>query len=433
MSRPDADAVRRAAWATAEAIAAAAEPAGDGRTWQAEILVGVDGDDPLIGHGDVGPTLYDGTAGIALALAAAAVTVPDSAVGDRLARTARGAVATALAGGWAQLEDDRLGLFDGATGIALAAATTGRVLGEAALADDGRRLADAVALRTAGIAELDLLSGLAGTALGLLAVAGVTGGAPPLEACSAAARRLVDRAETQVWGTAWPPAQDEARAIATVAPPLLGLAHGTAGIALVLAEIAALTGDPPARATALAACEYERAWYDADRVAWPDLREHDPSTEPAGWMSAWCHGAIGIGLCRLRMTALSDDPLLPLEAAAALQSARDLVVSAGTALRDGTPQDCSSCHGLSGTIELLLAAHRAFGLPDHLHAAGRVATLLLEQRAHHGSWPCGLPRAGEIPTLMTGTSGIVLSLLAATGASPIPTPLLPGPYSMPRS
>jgi lantibiotic modifying enzyme len=428
VSRPDADAVRRAAWAAAEGIAAAAEPTSEGCTWQAEILVGVDGDDPLIGHGDVGPTLYDGTAGIALALAAAAVTVPDPAVGDRLARTARGAVATALAGGWVQLEDDRLGLFDGATGIALAAATTGRLLGEAGLADDGRRLAGAVALRTGGIAELDLLGGLAGTALGLLAVAGVTGGPPPLEVCSAAARRLVDRAEPQVWGTAWPPAADE-----TVAPPLLGLAHGTAGIALALAEIAALTGDPPARATALAACEHERAWYDADRVAWPDLREHDPSAEPAGWMSAWCHGAIGIGLCRLRMTALSDDPLLPLEASAALQSARDRVVSAGTALRDGTPQDCSPCHGLSGTVELLLAAHRAFGLPDHLLAAGRVATLLLEQRAHHGSWPCGLPGAGEIPTLMTGTSGIVLSLLAATGASPIPTPLLPGPYSMPRS
>lgn len=433
MSRPDAEAVRRAAWATAEAIAAAAEPTGDGCTWWAEIVVGVDGDDPLIGHGDVGPSLYDGTAGIALALAAAAVTVPDPAVGDRLARAARGAVATALAGGWAQLEGDRLGLFEGATGAALAAATTGRLLGEAALADDGRRLAGAVALRTGGIAELDLVGGLAGTVLGLLAVAGVTGGPPPLEVCSAAARRLVDGAETQVWGAAWPPAAEEAGATATVASPLLGFAHGTAGIALALAEIAALSGDPLARATALAACEYERGWYDAERVAWPDLREHDPAAEPAGWMSAWCHGAIGIGLCRLRMTALTDDPLMPLEASAALQSARDLVVAAGTALREGTPSDCSPCHGLSGTIELLLAAHRAFGLPDHLHAAERVATLLLEQRDSHGSWPCGLPRAGEIPTLMTGTSGIVLSLLAATGASPIPTPLLPGPYSMPRS
>lgn len=433
MSRHDADAVRRAAWATAEAIAAAAEPTSGGCTWHAEILVGVDGDDPLIGHGDVGPTLYDGTAGIALALAAAAVTVPDPAVGDRLARAARGAVTTALAGGWAQVEDDCLGLFEGATGVALTAVTTGRLLGEAALADDGQRLADAVALRTGGIAELDLVSGLAGTVLGLLAVAGVTGGPPPLEVCSAAARRLIDLAETQVWGTAWPPAEGEARVATTVAPPLLGLAHGTAGIALALAEIAALTDDPLARATALAACDYERAWYDAELVAWPDLREHDPSTEPARWMWAWCHGAIGIGLCRLRMIALTDDPLMPLEASAALQSARDLVVSAGTALRDGTPQDCSPCHGLSGTIELLLAAHRAFGLPDHLRAAERVASLLLEQRANHDSWPCGLPRAGEIPTLMTGTSGIVLSLLAATGVAPIPTPLLPGPYSMPRS
>ena len=50
-----------------------------------------------------------------------------------------------------------------------------------------------------------------------------------------------------------------------------------------------------------------------------------------------------------------------------------------------------------------------------------------------GLWPCGLPNAGEIPALMTGTAGISLTLLAAgTGQPPIPTPLLPGPYSIPR-
>jgi lantibiotic modifying enzyme len=198
-------------------------------------------------------------------------------------------------------------------------------------------------------------------------------------------------------------------------------------VALALAEIGASTGDAALTRAAAGGLDYERGWFDPHRPGWPDLRDAGPGAEPSGWMSAWCHGAIGIGLCRLRVAGLTGDRLALAEASAALQAARDLAVGAGTALRDGHPSDVTACHGLASVAELMLVAATALGVADHARAGGRVAALMIEQREAAGSWPCGLPGAGEIPGLLTGTAGIVLTLLRAAGATALPTPLLPGP------
>src|SRR4051812_1197913 len=290
-------------------LAGAAVPAPDGLTWEAEIVVGISGDRPVLGRGDVGATLYDGTAGIALALAAAAVVE----TGEREAFSeaagsdaARGAALHALAGGRELLEDGRLGLFDGATCVALAAVTAGRLLGDAGLIERGAALADAVAPRAAAAADdassrpaLDLISGLAGVALGLQSIGAELGqtAAPSLQSI---ARRLRAEAVAQTWGSAWPSADG-----GDAAPPLLGLGHGAAGIALALAEIGAASADADAERASADGFEYERGWFDAVRGAWPDLRVGVDGDGHSGWMTAWCHGALGIGLSRLRLASLT--------------------------------------------------------------------------------------------------------------------------------
>ena len=144
-------------------------------------------------------------------------------------------------------------------------------------------------------------------------------------------------------------------------------------------------------------------------------------------MSAWCHGAIGIGLSRAAMLGLGApaDPRLRLELSAALQAVRDRVIQAGTALHTGVRTDCTPCHGLAGPVELLLAAENVFGLPEHGRAARQVAALIVEQGAG-GSWPCGIVGAGEMRGLMTGRAGVALTLLRAEGFRGIASPLLPG-------
>jgi lantibiotic modifying enzyme len=428
---PTDDALLEAALEVARGLASSAEPSGVGLTWHAEIVAGIDEDAPVIGHGDVGASLYDGTSGIALSLAGCAtVAAPPEAT--RFAEAARGAARHALSTAQDLLDADRLGLFNGATGIALGVVTAGRSLGDSGLVDGGAALADAVAARLVRAAsvptngtepELDLIGGLAGTLLGLQSIARTLGEAQPTALLDVGGQRLVAAAVPQTWGAAWP-------GQAPVGPglPLAGLGHGAAGIALALGEIAAQTQDTDASRACAQGLEYERGWFDPDRVAWPDLRAVDADGEPAGWMAAWCHGAVGIGLSRLRLARLSGEALALVESSAALQAARDLVVGAGTALRAGQPSDCTACHGLAGVVELLLVAGRALGAAEHASAARRVARLLLEQRnAADGSWPCGLPGAGEIPGLMTGTAGIALTLLRAARATDVPTPLLPGP------
>ena len=117
----------------------------------------------------MGVSLYDGTAGIAIALAACASVAPPPDA-ERLAETARSALYNALAEADELLASGRLGLFDGATGIAWAAAITARTLGDAALRDRASALALAVVDRAgagANGAGPDLIAGLAGTLLGL--------------------------------------------------------------------------------------------------------------------------------------------------------------------------------------------------------------------------------------------------------------------------
>jgi lantibiotic biosynthesis protein len=402
----------------------------DGLTWTAEIAVGMGETLPILGHGDVGPVLYDGVAGIGLALAAAAAAtrVDDGQDEYRFAAGARGALRTALVASGRLLEDGRFGLFDGTAGIALAAVTGGRLIHDDHLVRDGVSLARSTAQGltdlvddNASLPELDVIGGIAGAALGLLATAAMTGDAALASSGDAVAATLTAAAVPQTWGAAWMTGAAQADG-----PPLLGLGHGAAGIALSIAELSA--GRSGATAAAwLAGAEYERGWFDAERVAWPDLRHAGPDGEPSGWMAAWCHGAIGIGISRVRLATLTSDPLAVVEASAALQAARDNAVAAGTELRHGRPTDCSPCHGLAGVAELLLIASRGLAVDDHARAARRIADLMLEEHELGSVWPCGLPGAGQVPGLMTGTAGIALTLLRVSGAVTVASPLLPGP------
>jgi lantibiotic biosynthesis protein len=399
-------------------LCGSAHPAEGGCSWTAPVVLGIDGERAVVGLGEIGPSLYDGSAGVAWALAACARASPE----DRFADRSRAAIGHALTAADTLVDDDRLGLFDGAAGVAWAAAVVGQALGDEAIRQRGRVLVQRIHDRLDAAPdrdETDLIGGTAGILLGLAACAACASTAPPTAAnLSGHACAVAAAAQPQTWGAAW-----RTGASAADGPPLLGMGHGAAGIVLALAE----TGVEEVRQACVAALEYERSWFDPALPAWPDLRNFRPGTDTPSAMTAWCHGAIGIGLSRVRLTALSPDPHLYAEATAALQAARNLTVDAGTALRGGIFKDCTPCHGLAGVAELMLVSARGFEEDSHRHAARRVAGLMIEQHAAKGEWPCGLPGAGEVPAMMTGTAGIALTLLRAAGTSNLPTPLLPGP------
>lgn len=454
----------------AEQIAAEA----DGRppVWTGPDIVG-DEQSWRIADGPVDDGLYSGAAGIALSLAAAVGSGATSPVGE----VAVAAATQALAGGRDLLADAQTDLASGSSGVAYGAAWVGRLLGRPDLEEEARTLASATLARLrSGADRADLLTGAAGALVAALAIARDD---PSVVAAAVdVADWIASRGRPQPWGAAWESAE-------SVGPALLGLSHGTSGIAVALAEAASLPGGGHLWAAVEQALEYERSWFEPVLPGWPDLRSVGPteigrqtmdvagvdravnltggagSAEGIGvaaptYPTAWCHGAIGIGLARLRLLTATDaqqrlpggSHLLLAEATAAIEAARQRLRLARARLRDGEVEDCCLCHGLAGAVDLLLGAAGLSGGEDHLRAARRSADILVAQHAAARAWPCGLPRPAasatsppwpapepapepppgpgpEPPGLFLGRAGILLTLLRSDRPDAVPAVSLP--------
>jgi lantibiotic modifying enzyme len=394
-----------AALSTGRALAAAAEPAPDGLTWVGDEIVGRDGQETRILRQDVGPGLYGGAAGIGWFLAHLAKSAQDTA----LAATAASALGRAAA-----RSRGELGLYSGRAGVALALIEGGEALARADLSEAGLAAMEAVAEEVSGsgpLAALDLIEGAAGVLIAILRAARARPG-PRLEAAAGA---LAARLNAELG------AARDAQGF-----DLCGLGHGASGLAWALLEAKWALGSPgEAAQTALA---YERGWFDPERVAWADLRSEDgrrPS-EP-GWMSAWCHGALGIGAVRMRIWEATREPAALAEGSAAIHAARALTVGAGHALAAGRLPDVTLCHGLGGAAELLLLAYEATGDRDHLRAARNVGALALETgRRNGGAWTCGAAGASKVPGLFLGDAGVGATMLRLHDPRLIGSPALAG-------
>ena len=120
-------------------------------------------------------------------------------------------------------------------------------------------------------------------------------------------------------------------------------------------------------------------------------------------MTAWCHGAPGIGLSRVRAYALTDQEVYRREAEAALRcTSRTLAAPAAPG-----QLNYSLCHGSAGNAELLVYAARVFGDDSSRLLAEQVGLFGVEHyRKTYGPWPCGVLQGGETPGLLLGLAGI---------------------------
>lgn len=372
----------------------------------------------------MGALLYDGTAGIGLFLARLAALT-----GDAITRaTARGALAQALSRADALADAGEYGLYAGVAGIAHACMAAAVPLNDATLAVQGERLLR----RAAGIAphpqRLDVVNGSAGLIPLLIAAAG-----PHRDAALAAAvthaEQLLARADRSPEGWSWDTLG------ANGARNLVGYSHGTAGIACALGELARAVGRPDFLHGAREALRYERHFFLPTQGNWPDFRDFgvsDPPRDPP-CMLAWCHGAPGIGIGRLRLLdVLPDEPGLRAEvdiAIATTAAALDLPLVEATG-------NFSLCHGHGGNCDLLLLAADRLDRPElrrHAEQAGAAAIARFEQP--NQPWPCGVPGAGETPNLMLGLAGIGYFYLRLHDSRTVPSVLsiAPGAEAAPAA
>jgi lantibiotic modifying enzyme len=351
----------------------------------------------VVVHRAMGPVLYEGTAGIALFLArlyAATAAKP-------FRTAARGALRQALGAAERVPEPMRIGLHAGWTGIAWALAEAGEALGEEEWTAESARTGEALASIEPNPAAVDVISGSAGAIPALLDL-GRRHGNPALE--DAALRHgefLYAAAQRHELGWSWSTMD------APMRRHLTGYSHGVAGVSLALLELWAATGEERFREAAEQGFRYEALFYSPEHGNWPDFRLFgDPAAAatPVPYAMAWCHGAPGIGLSRLRAFELTGDEARRNEALAALATtARAL----DAAVANGGGFGYSLCHGDAGNTELPLLAARVLGDAAQVERAARVGRAGIERHLATGTpWPCGVPAGGETPNLMLGLAGI---------------------------
>ncbi|AQP98198.1 hypothetical protein AN475_06810 [Bacillus amyloliquefaciens] len=184
---------------------------------------------------------------------------------------------------------------------------------------------------------------------------------------------------------------------------LTGYSHGNSGIAAAFSSLYQVTENKKYLTYISKALEYERTFYDAKEKNW-----RTPGREKISY--AWCHGAPGVLLSRLRLKENGyRDHLLNQEIKASLT----------TTLDKGFGNNRSYCHGDFGQLEILLYADKVLQNNDLSVNIQSVGSQLLET-IDKRMWNYGVSRGTESKGLMCGLAGIGMGLLKQYDSETVP-------------
>ena len=191
-------------------------------------------------------------------------------------------------------------------------------------------------------------------------------------------------------------------------PKLLGLSHGAAGISMALFRLYQQSDLHRFKKAALEGVAYENVNCDPITGHWLDLRQKQPSI-----MNSWCNGAPGIGLARLEMLKIDPNATL----LADLQKAIDLIAE------DQSTELDQLCCGALGHSDLLLSAGSYFQREDWIGQAKSIAKISIDISRKRGGFRLlkTLPEQLSMPGLMQGEAGIAYQLLRLTQPNLLPS------------
>jgi type 2 lantibiotic biosynthesis protein LanM len=304
-----------------------------------------------------------------------------------------------------------IGAFDGWGGIIYTLSHLAALWQDAELISYASHMVDRLPELLAKDKSLDIIGGCAGCIGALLSLDRVSASDKALAIAAQCADLLVSKAQPMEHGAAW------FNSIETV-KPITGFAHGAAGIAWALLEMAARTGNQKYKDAAIHAIEYEHARYSFAAGNWTDAATEeavDPKNE-VGPSMAWCHGAPGIGLARLAALKHIDNPI----------TRQDLQRAIQATLNYGPGANHCLCHGDLGNLDFLFQASQARSTPELALKVDEWTNQILASMNKYG-WLCGVPLAVESPALMNGLAGICLGLLRMAEPDRVPSVLTLSP------
>lgn len=193
----------------------------------------------------------------------------------------------------------------------------------------------------------------------------------------------------------------------TSANILAGFSHGIAGIAFALTKLWKFTGDNKYLSAALNGIKYEDTLYDYEAQNWKDERVFSgyKSSDKGNFMIAWCHGAAGVLLSRIKCYELLEKKQKEL-LKDDIHNALDTVCKAGR-----FDNNCL-CHGNLGNAEILLEYHKIMPNNDVENIYKNMffdAAISIR----NGQFDCGRAYlyGHKIPGFMTGMAGMGYELL----------------------
>jgi len=418
-----------AARVIAQRLAMSAQVSGGRATWEIEIAdpdsPNIDDPRTILARSD----LYQGTSGIGLFLGEYGVYTGDTAFNSLAEAALRHAA-----------DDVRyravsnIGFYSGVTGVAYACARYGKTSGRDEFTQRAIDLVGQLQLPEEPGAPFDVIGGPAGAIGPLLEIANYTGDARATVLARKCAEYLMAAAVWEPDGVSWGmPYPGNIR-------HLTGLAHGASGAAYGLLEMYAVTGNTACRYYAEQAFHYERSAYSGVHGNWCDFRDiaigqrfRNEETRAdlvhsirngslkrdstPHFMVAWCHGASGIGLTRLRAyDILGDDQYLEEATRAAQTTDEYSTANAGAS--------CALCHGLLGNVELVLGvATRSGDAATTEHTLCQIDAAIERHGGSQERWPSGNIHGRPDLSLMLGEAGIGYALLRCIEPS-LPSVLL---------
>lgn len=351
--------------------------------------------------------LYSGLSGVALFLAYLGAVTEQ----ERYTNLAKATLTTIRR----QIEQNQslpyIGAFDGWGGIIYTLSHLSRLWNQPTLLTEAEKIISHLPELIKKDEQFDIIGGTAGCIGSLIALYRCAPSDRILDVAIQCGEHLISSAQPMKNGVAWSSKTSNAA-------PLAGFSHGVAGIAWALLELSSLTGQKCFQTIALEAIEYERSLFAPKVGNWLDLRNFstqviEKNNNHHNCMTAWCHGAPGIGLSRLLCLSHLDNTEIRSEINTALN----------TTIKNGFGDNHCLCHGDLGNLELLLQASLILDEPQWKTQVDRFAGMILESINQHG-WLCGVPLGVETPGLMTGLAGIGYELLRLAAPEIVPSVLV---------
>lgn len=242
-----------------------------------------------------------------------------------------------------KIRNEKIGFYEGLTGIAFSMIQAGEWLGENDLIEKGKKIIENVIINKDLSWSLDVQEGCTGALPILLSLNRKYDFFAIKQFSEILGDYILNATNKSKKGYSWKTLKGDF-------PDITGYAHGTAGIAHALFELYDFTKKADYLKAAEQAIIYENTFFSEKYLNWKDVRitEQKRTNQQSYALSAWCIGGVGIGFSRLRSFQITGNEIYLIDAQNALKYTLEKAFDKA--------QNFSLCHGFFGDMSFLLMA-----------------------------------------------------------------------------